>query len=193
MVCDPLARFTSAYLNKCFADKCTSPVSYARKHAGKKKGQKVTFREAINWILDQDISIINTHWRLQSEHCNLRNHIKDYTIIGRMEKGTLSSDASCIMDKAGISMFNKVNDSSTEPFWRDKKDMVSKKQHSTKQGLVRVETEVDVLKKLFTPKMARILVEKMQQDYDTFKLPESSWIKDAAGEWLDSNEHHVCR
>ena len=193
MVRDPLARFTSAYLNKCFADKCTSPLCYARKHAGKKKGQNVTFREAINWILDQDVSIINTHWRLQSEHCNLRNHIKDYTIIGRMEKETLSSDASCLMDKAGISMFNKANDSSPEPFWRDKKDMVSKKHHSTKQELVRVESEEDVLKKLFTPRMARILVEKMQQDFDTFNLPTPSWIKDATGEWLDSNEHHVCK
>jgi len=164
--------------------KCTNQhCEMIRKHAGKKKGQKVTFREAINWILDQDVSNINTHWRLQSEHCNLRNHIKDYTIIGRMEKETLSIDASCIMDKAGISMFNRVNDSSTEPFWRDKNDMVSKKHLC----------EVDVLKKLFTPKMARILVEKMQQDYDTFKLPEPSWIKDAAGEWLDSNENHVCR
>ena len=193
MVRDPLARFTSAYLNKCFAANCTNPFCYARKHAGKKKGQKVTFREAINWILDQDVSSINGHWKLQSEHCNLRNHIKDYTIIGRMEKETLSSDASCLMDKAGISMFNKVNDSSPEPFWRDKKDMVSKKHHSTKQELVRVESEEDVLKKLFTPRMARILVEKMQQDYDTFKLPEPTWIKDATGEWLDSNEHHVCK
>lgn len=184
MVRDPLARFTSAYLGKCFMSKCTNQhCEMIRKHAGKKKGQKVTFREAINWILDQDVSNINGHWSLQSEHCNLRNHIKDYTIIGRMEKETLSIDASCIMDKAGISMFNRVNDSSTEPFWRDKNDMVSKKHLC----------EVDVLKKLFTPKMARILVEKMQQDYDTFKLPEPSWIKDATGEWLDSNEHHVCR
>ena len=188
MVRDPLARFTSAYLNKCFAKNCRDQhCEKIRKQAGKKTGQKVTFSEAIDWILDQDVSIINTHWRLQSEHCNLRNHIKDYTIIGRMEKETLSSDASCIMDKAGISMFNKMNDSSSEPFWKEHKNMLVGRHH------YRMETEVDVLKKLFTPRMARILAEKMQQDYDTFKLPIPSWIKDATGEWLDSNDHHVCR
>ena len=91
-----------------------------------------------------------------------------------------------VWEKPKRSMFNKVNGSSSEPFWRDKYDMVSKKHHSTKQELVRVDSEVDVLKKLFTPKMARILVEKMQQDYDTLKLP--TWMKDATGEWLDSDE-----
>ena len=40
--------------------------------------------------------------------------------------------------------------------------------------------------------MARIVMEKMHQDYDVLKLPDPSWIDDATGEWLDSTDHHVC-
>ena len=187
MLRDPLARFASVYLNKCFANNCGNGFCFPRKHAGKKNGEEVTFHEAIDWILDQNPADIDGHWKLQSEHCNLRTHINDYTIIGRMEKDTHSSDASCIMEKAGINRFNKQNSTSTEPFWKEHSKMTIAGQH------YRQESEVETLKKLYSPTIARALMDKMKQDYDILKLPEPSWIEDATGEWLDSTDHHSCK
>ena len=194
MLRDPLARFASAYLDKCFEYNCGAmQCSGIRKHAGKKQGERVTFHEAIKWILDQDPARINGHWKLQSEHCNLRTHINDYTIIGRMEKETHSSDAACIMEKAGIDQFNKERKSATEPFWKDFHTMTQQRGPSVHKESSEVNSEVDVLKKLYTPALARALMEKMKQDYDILKLPEPSWIEDATGEWMDSNDHHTCK
>ena len=151
---------------------CVSSVGngfcFPRKNAGKKNGEEVTFHEAIDWILDQNPADIDGHWKLQSEHCNLRSHINDYTIIGRMEKDTHSSDASCIMEKAGINRFNKQNSTSTEPFWKEHSKMTIAGQH------YRQESEVETLKKLYSPTMARALMDKMKQDYEILKLPEPS-------------------
>ena len=85
----------------------------------RKKGEVVTFHEAINWMLEQnDLSNIDGHYKLQSEYCNLHSHINDdYTIIGRMEKGTLISDPTCIMEHAGLSRFNRVRKGSMDPYW----------------------------------------------------------------------------
>ena len=47
MLRDPLARFVSAYLDKCFEYNCGAmQCSGIRKHAGKKQGERVTFHEA---------------------------------------------------------------------------------------------------------------------------------------------------
>ena len=183
MARDPLARFASAYLDKCFAMNCANPFCFPRTgSAGIQKGQPVTFRKAINWILTQNVSRIDTHWKLQSEHCNLRTHISDYNIVALMDKDHMSSDASCIMDIAGINDYNKQNSTSIEPFWKPFHKMTNYRQ----------ESELDILKKLFTPDIARLLVEKFRQDYDIFQLPEPNWIEDSTGEWLDSTDHHRC-
>ena len=82
-----------------------------KQHAGKKKGEVVTFHEAIDWMLEQDdLSNIDGHYKLQSEYCNLHSHINDYTIIGRMEKDTLVSDPTCIR----IIKYDKANDTLTD-------------------------------------------------------------------------------
>ena len=181
MIRDPLARFASAYLDKCFAMNCANSFCFPRRSAGIQKGQPVTFRMAIDWILEQNVARIDTHWKLQSEHCNLRTNINDYNIVALMDKDHMSSDASCIMDIAGINDYNKQNSTSIEPFW--------KPYTMTKY---RKESEPDVLKKLFTPGITRLLMEKFRQDYDIFQLPEPNWIEDSTGEWLDSTDHHRC-
>ena len=180
MLRDPLARFASSYLDKCFGMNCTNKICYPRKHAGKEEGQKVTFREAINWLVDTNpLAIIDPHWRLQSEFCNLREHLNDFTIIGRMEKETFTSHSNCILEKARIT--------SSEPFFKTRDEITNR------MGIhYRKESEEDVLKKLYSPRMARIVMEKMYQDYEVLRLPEPAWIDDATGEWLDSTDHHVC-
>lgn len=193
MLRDPLARFASAYLDKCFEYNCgAGHCSGIRQHAGKEKGKQVTFHEAIKWILDQNPARINGHWKLQSEHCNLRTHINDYTIIGRMEKEDHSLDAACIMEKAGIDQFDRESRTSTEPFWNDVQKMTQQRGPSVHKEYEDI-SEVDVLKKLYTPTLARAFMEKMKQDYDILKLPEPSWIENATGEWLDSADHHSCK
>jgi hypothetical protein len=186
MIRDPLARFASTYMDKCFHNNCSNGFCFPRNNAGKQNGEVVTFQEALTWILGQDVDHIDNHWRLQSEQCNLRNHINEYTIIGRMEKETVSSDAACIMERAGIERFNQQNETSTEPFWKEHQEMKVGKVH------YRSDNEVELLKKLFSPEMARNLIEKFRQDYVVFRLPEPEWIWNATGEWLDSTGHHAC-
>ena len=82
MLCDPLALFASGYLDKCFEYNCgANQCSGVRQHAGKEKGEQVTFHEAIKWILDQNVARINGHWKLQSEHCNLCTHINEIILV----------------------------------------------------------------------------------------------------------------
>jgi hypothetical protein len=50
-----------------------------------------------------------------------------------------------------------------------------------------------VLRKLFTPATARLVMKKHQQDYDMLQLPEPEWISQATGEWFDSLDQHACR
>ena len=88
---------------------------------------------------------------LQSVH----SYQRDYTsIIGRMEKETHSSDAACIVEKPGIDQFDKDSaTSSTEPFWKDFQKMTQQRGPSVHKvsGVI---SEVDILKKLYTPALA---------------------------------------
>lgn len=195
MVRDPLARLASVYLNKCFSDNCTGwhclpryefmPTGHDRLVPG---GYPITFRHALDWLLQDkvNVSTINPHWSLQSERCGMHNGglEKYFSIVGLMTKENLNEDAACIMERAGISRFNVApNLAGNGTFWSEggiwKEDR-------------RKETEEDVLRKLFTPETARQVMKKFQKDYDTFQLPEPSWVEHATGEWMDTTDHHKC-
>lgn len=188
VVRDPLARFASAYLNKCFTNNCTNQLCLPRTQHPQRsstitfqKGEPIPFRQALLWMLRSDPANVDGHWKLQSEHCDLKNRIQEYTIVGLMTKETLYQDATCIMRQAGLDRFN-VRDNVDEPFWAQKAAV-------NKQ---REESEIDVLKKLFMPDAARELMTKLHQDYETFHLPEPTWIDQATGEWMDATDHHRC-
>jgi hypothetical protein len=91
------------------------------------------------------------------------------------------------MKQAGIHRFNlpasPTNDTSVS-FWKG---------GGTPEIRYRQETEEEVLRKLFTPTTARLVMKKYQQDYDMLQLPEPEWISQATVEWFDSLDHHACR
>ena len=106
-----------------------------------------------------------------------------------MEKDTFVSDSTCILEQAGLSRFNrKKRKGSNGKFWRGDARTAEWLGGTYSEE----EPEDEVLKKLFSPKMARKLVKKLQRDYDVLRLPEPAWIDDATGEWLDSSDHHEC-
>ena len=96
----------------------------------------------------------------------------------RMEKGSLSQDASCIMKMAGIEQFNRKGKSTNEPYWD-----VSGRPAKDEDGL---------LKKLYTPETAERMYDKFREDYELFHLPKPKWISEASGELIDSVDHHAC-
>lgn len=135
-----------------------------------------------------NVSDIDVHWKLQSERCGISNGSlgKYFTIIGKMTE-SLAQHAECIMKQAGIHRFNlpasPTNDTSVS-FWKG---------GGTPEIRYRQETEEEVLRKLFTPTTARLVMKKYQQDYDMLQLPEPEWISQATVEWFDSLDHHACR
>jgi hypothetical protein len=190
VVRDPLARFVSAYLNKRFDLNCGSGFCFLMRASKDQKHETIPFRQALTWMTDSERNVakIDEHWRLQSEFCNLKNggvH-QYYSVVGKMEKETLSSDASCLMEMAGTQKWNvQSNATNAPPFWGDRNEKISSKSY-------RQESETEVLKNLYTPELARAVIKKMQQDYETFQLPEPEWVASATGEWMDSLDHHTC-
>lgn len=81
MVRDPLARFASAFFSKCFSFNCNDRLCYPRTYYGLPRGQPISFRTALDWILDNstdvteegeyDSSRIDGHYTLQAAHCDL--------------------------------------------------------------------------------------------------------------------------
>lgn len=189
MVRDPLARFASAYLNKCFQNMCNNPFCFTRHHFQLPPGSPVTFRLTLDWFLNHtnpDPAVMDGHWRMQSEtECGLKKLLPRYNVIALMTKPTLSSDATCIMELAGVSEFN-VDGKTNATFWKERTRMrVGDQKYSD-------EDEEEVLKKLFTKDAALRLMEKFRPDYELFHLPKPSWIESATGEWMDSVNHHKC-
>lgn len=186
MVRDPLARFASVYLNKCFDIDCGSPFCLARTSLQLPIGQPISFRQVLEWVLSNATNVknIDGHWSLQSERCGIVNGGLDnyYSHVVLLTKETLNQDASCLMEQAGIQRYN-INGIGNDTFWDS---------GGVKYKKYRKESEDEVLRKLFTPELARQFMTKFQQDYDTFQLPEPDWVKDATGEWLDSLDHHEC-
>jgi hypothetical protein len=180
IVRDPLARFASAYFSKCVPMEkhgVCEPTTICLSDTGTKQHPKaVTFESVVNAMLHSDPRSMDGHWKLQSEHCELKTRVSEYSIIGLMKKDTLAADATCILDIAGLSEFNV--DGSGQRFWHIPTQSDGDIVHVDPQS------EESVLKKLFTPDAARALIAHLKQDYDTFHFQrEPDWVKDATGEW----------
>eukprot|EP00450_Noctiluca_scintillans_P038512 CAMPEP_0194480528 /NCGR_PEP_ID=MMETSP0253-20130528/3294_1 /TAXON_ID=2966 /ORGANISM="Noctiluca scintillans" /LENGTH=319 /DNA_ID=CAMNT_0039319921 /DNA_START=287 /DNA_END=1243 /DNA_ORIENTATION=- len=164
MVRDPLARFASGFLNKCFGGNCKNRLC----HAQKQRGTPISFATAVKWMLARNPwnAGNDKHWTLQAAHCDLKDQLGEYTIVGLMTKTSLHDDARCILELANISHANQ--DKHGNPIF------ASGRQSST--------AEEDMLKRMFTRKAARALMSHLRVDYDHFHLPEPAWISEATGE-----------
>jgi len=174
---DPLARFVSAFLNKCFTEHCASELCYARPR--EMKGEAIDFGTAIRWMLEQDPSTLNGHWSLQSEHCELKRRLREFNLVGLYTHDTLGDDASCVMEVAGIDKFNIIGGGSTERYWRAG---AHNGLHSLNETPA-LTNETAVLKKMFSRVSAIRLMGRFAEDYSLFNFPYPSWIDEATGEW----------
>lgn len=188
VVREPLSRFASAYLSKCVISQeanghsCnTNPYCLARSEED--YGQPISFEKVVDWMLTVDPTDIDGHWSLQSEHCELRTRVREFSVIALYSKDSLARDSACIMKLAGISRFNTQGNGTDKPFWEDPSGGASERATSNPDIL----DEEQVLKRLFTPGAARRLIQHFHQDYKVFGFQEEpEWVQHATGEWYRS-------
>lgn len=177
VVREPLARFASAFFDKCFANGCASPFCFARHFS--RNGRAIPFSDVVDWMLRTDPKRVDGHWMLQSEHCELRTRVREYNVIGFMNRGRLDEDAACITRRAGLARFDTRG--ANRSFWAE----------STRND---AQEEEYVLRRLFTKTAARALVRHFAQDYQTFHFPaEPSWVSFATGEWYQATFQDRCQ
>lgn len=175
---DPLERFLSAFLDKCFSVGCKNIYCDRMRSEGKtKSGDQITFSQAVSWILDQDLSELDGHFRPQANHCELDQRIDEYNVIGLMESRNLASTASCLLERAGLERLNVINGKEgSEPFWQPKTG----------------EQTVDYLMKFYTTESAKAVYDAFAIDYQTFDIPPPSWMDHATGELYTSTSGTEC-
>jgi len=96
MIREPLARFASAFLDKCLRENCTSDICIWRT-----TNVAISFKMAVEGMLAADPRNINAHWALQSQRCGLDKNLHAYNMVVLETKDTMSRDASCILDHSG--------------------------------------------------------------------------------------------
>jgi len=171
MIRDPLARFASGFLDKCFSKGCSNDFCFMR--PDKNSGNPISFKHAVKWMLEQDPRSLDGHFSLQSSHCELYRRVHEYTIVGLMNKSTLAADSHCILDRAGLARLDTLGDGTNLPYWHP--------------SSATAWNEEAVLKRLFTKNAAKKLIKHFQRDYEIFNLnPEPAWVEEATGEWYDA-------
>lgn len=183
---EPLERFASAFLDKChpgYNAQCVPKLELT------KRVKHVSFEAVVGWALQRNLSSRNLdgHWLLQARHCELHARVRDFTVVGLMQKDSFGVDSSCLLERAGLQRFNRG---------RDDKPLFAKAQklgsgwgapngfvaHGTQWG---TSEEEAVLQKLYTQEAARAMIHHMQEDYQTFGFPaEPAWVAHASGEWF---------
>lgn len=166
---DPLERFLSAYLSKCMDKTCSNPFCFMRPKA--LRGHPIPFSSAVEWINAVNVSNLDGHFKLQSAHCELDQRIHEYNVIGLFTHNTLAADATCLMEKAGLSKFNTIGQGAVNaPFWHlPNQDSNSNQEH------------IELLKSFYTRESAELLYQKFAKDYALFGLPRPAWIDEAHG------------
>lgn len=179
---DPLARFTANFFNKCgiIGDPFNACL------AGE-PGQ-VSMRILTGWMEHSDLTLLKGHWSPQAYFCDLENRAEEYTFIGVYEEETFGENAACLMELGAIEKYNTMGPGlNNTPIW-GRTDM-SACPAPNPYHLGSAEEEVNMMKKLFTTRAAKVIIEAYKIDYITFNLPEPDWIFEATGELFDKYFH----
>lgn len=183
---DPLARFLSAFLDKCTSPKPAHPTISAVCNGSAIMKSVVAYVLGAQSQTEQDLDF---HWWPQTTFCGTNNFVKEYSFIGLYKTETFGQDSACLMEVAGLQEYNTLGDLNNTPFWgSSQKDF----RESTPNNIFKTtettdtKSENELMKKIFTPQAARDLIEFYKIDYTTFKLPEPVWlIEGATGELYD--------
>lgn len=183
MVRDPIERFLSAFLDKCFDRNCGNAYCFPRRYFNVTRGEPISLQDAVKWFLEKNPAKLDGHWKLQSEHCELKDRIDEYNVIGLLTKDTLARDAACIMERAHLEKFNRHGPRvhlAGQRYWQPRPD------HSGNAE------DIELLKKFFTREAVEQLMEHLRQDYDVFNFAAPSWIDEATGDWFDRINMNAC-
>lgn len=184
---DPLARFVSGFLNKCFLNHCRGTTEHeaCSWRTLEERGQAIAISRAVEGIIKSKPEDVNSHYRHQSAQCGLQKHIKEYNVVGVMTKDGLAADAACLLEKAGLSHFNTRGPPDYLPYWEAPQDWDNTTHALGGLKLGSNFTEEEMLQRLFTKEAATKLMEWYKQDYELFNLPTPTWIEKATGEWYN--------
>ena len=117
------------------------------------------------------MSNVNPHWMPQAYHCELKDRINGYNVIGLMQKETFEEDMNCVLAKSGLQRFIKPNHTQLSPTLMNDRNRLS---------------ETMVLQKLFPADIVLRLINHMRIDYDVFGFSRNpEWLQGATGEWYD--------
>lgn len=179
---DPIKRFVSAFLDKCLHPKsgpnggrfgnCPAHWDLSKTDSNYNRSTDLTFRSVVDWIQKADLNSVNIHWRPQSHFCELRDRIRQFTVLGYMEKDTYANDASCLLDLAGLSNFKQKSD------WLIPKINV----HTSS-----TQDEERMMQKYVTRPVAEKIMDAYYEDYNLFHFDRNpSWLEGATGELYDA-------
>jgi len=187
---DPLHRFLSAFLNKCFnptSDEAQGQAGMASMQNCPMYKEGIVFKDAVEWAMESDMNNVNPHWKLQAYHCFLHKYIQSYNVVGVVSHD-LSSDAKCLFDKAGLDGYN--HEFVVDEDGKGKRD--DNFRSATKNG----PTGDALLKLFFPPDVARKFIQHIAIEYSTFRFDTNpAWLEDATGEYyaivppLDDDGH----
>mmetsp|Transcript_54422 Transcript_54422/g.100129 ORF Transcript_54422/g.100129 Transcript_54422/m.100129 type:complete len:414 (-) Transcript_54422:101-1342(-) len=178
---DPLERFLSAFLDKCASNNCQNPFCQMRDPS--LSGQPIAFKQAVTWLLQlKDLAAAETqgkidgHFRPQAKHCELDQRINEYNVIGYLKPDSLTTAASCLIERAGLQRFNVISNKDSRPLFRE----------------ASAPKTVEFLKRFYTPEAARAVYDAYALDYKTFNIPRPEWMDNATGQLYDSTEGVRC-
>lgn len=178
---DPLHRFLSAFLNKCYnptPDEAQGQSGMESMQNCPMYKQGIVFKDAVEWALKSDMRDVNAHWKLQAYHCLLHKYIQSYNVIGVVSHD-LSADAKCLFEKAGLDGYN-------HEFVVDDDGRAKKRDDDFRSATKNGQTDDDLLKIFFPPDVARKLIQHFAIEYSTFHFDTNpAWLEEATGEYYD--------
>jgi hypothetical protein len=188
MIRDPLARFASGFLDKCYSKNCSNQFCFPRYDPGfEMTGKPITFETAVESLLQKNPEHLDAHFKPQSSHCELSSRLHEYTHIGLMTPNTLSNVATCLIDRAGLSIYNVLH--SGGPLWQTlENSSAARLLHTQEKNSVAkawLHDEDSVLSQLYTKSAAMRVMEYFKKDYELFNLPVPKWVDAAEGGWYD--------
>jgi len=177
---EPLSRFASAFLDKCYSER-VSLSTCPMKEKADAENTSLTMSVAVNWMMQANLLTLNEHWLPQAYFCQLKSRILQYSIVGRYSQNSYGDDATCVMEDAGLDRYNsKGPDHNNTAYWTTSDTSANAPPNNYHTNTDAEENAM--LQRLFTPDAARKLIALLHMDYETFNFPkEPAWVPQATG------------
>jgi len=172
---DPLERFLSGFLDKCAVFHDFNYHHICSFHWDRMQKPGFPLAQVEEWFTaGHQLNEVDSHFTPQAWHCELRDRLQEYNLIGLMSKANFARDAACMLKSANLEYLNIQGGRNGQPFFavpQNEGDMESK--------------NTEILKKFFTKEFANHLIDLYKEDYDLFRIKRPTWVNEATGEWFN--------